>query len=284
MHRSSNQVNRLQQKTTSNERPQTNKELESLRSALFNHKTSGRYLSTRILFKIIAGRYIKLGNCVTKQETLGIEMEAFGYGKQLKVWQVKKMCAKLREAGLITYERSTKNRASVYSYTVTELGLQCFDYFIRRNVQKLSTVSVNKKHWVKKVPVENGKKSHLETKKITPRAVSQPIDKYDNAKKNHTSNRYYINNIGAAPVSSFNHKIKSSPICGTVATPRLAPNHIEAVHSFCKLHGMDKDKTLILLDDTAVALTESLSHGRPVNDFDGFLVNVADRAAQRYYW
>lgn len=284
MQQSFNQVNRLEKKTNSSERPQTNKELESLRSALFNHKTSGRYLSTRILFKIIAGRYIKYGNCVTKQETLCIEMETFGYGKELHIRQVRKMCGKLRDAGLITYERSTKNRSSVYSYVVTELGLQCFDYFIRRNVQKLSTVSVNKKHWPKKSNLENQKKVPVETKKSAGRAISQVIDKYTNEKKKCRSNISYINNIGASPVSSFSSKIKSSPICGTVATPRLAPNHTEIVHSFCKLRGMDKNETLILLDDTALALTERLSQGHPVKDFDGFLVMVANHAADKYYW
>jgi hypothetical protein len=215
-------------------------------------------------------------------------MESFGYGKGITGRQVRKMSIKLRDAGLITYERSTKNRASVYSYTVTELGMQCFDYFIRRNVQKLSTVPVNKKHWPKKVPVENQKKSHVETKKITCRDVSQPIDKYENAKKNHMSNRYYNNNIGAAPVSSFNVKSisdkKVSTLCGTIATPRLSPKHTETVNEFCKLHGMDKNQTLILLDDSALALTECLSKGLPVNDFDGFLLRVANHSANKYYW
>lgn len=208
-------VNPPSQKKHSDSR-QTNKELEALRPSLFNHATSGRYLSTRILFKIIAGRYIKYRNCVTKQDTLGVEMESFGYGKGITGRQVRKMSIKLRDAGLISYERSTKNRASVYSYSVTELGLQCFDYFIRRNVQKLSTVPVNKKHWPKKPHLENEKKVPVETKKSSGREVSQPIDKYNNQEKKFRSNRYYINNIGATPVSSFNFN-KKYPSCGKIA-------------------------------------------------------------------
>lgn len=147
--------------------------IENIRFPLLQHPVSGRLTSAYYLLKIIAGRIDKCGNCITKQETFGYEMWTYGYKKLLTSRQIRTITEELKEAGLITYERSGKMR-SVYSYKVTELGRNVFQFFIKEADKKVPPPPVGKMWETKKTP-KNKKTSGLECSK-TP-MISVPVEK-----------------------------------------------------------------------------------------------------------
>ncbi len=117
-------------------------------------------LSTKFLFfasgdkkisfgalKLICSRDLKYGSCITKQQVMAKEVCNFGSSKVVGERQLRRILEKLREAGLITYERSGKKR-SANRYEATALGRELYFLFIQDNrdyIQyKLSTKSVDK--------------------------------------------------------------------------------------------------------------------------------------------
>lgn len=116
------EVNTLSEKSYSIEA------LELLRNDIFYHKNSKRILSTHILFKLLAGRYLTCDFCRTKQRNLGKEMIKFGYKKNLAVRQIQTLITRLTEAGLITYKRESKR--ATYDYELTDLGVAAHNYYI----------------------------------------------------------------------------------------------------------------------------------------------------------
>ena len=115
-------VNTLSQKSYSIEA------LELLRNDIFYHKNSKRILSTHIIFKLLAGRYLECPFCKVSQERLGEEMISFGYKKTLTSRQIKTLKSRLVNAGLLTASRD-HNRTS-YSYALTPLGEAAYYYFV----------------------------------------------------------------------------------------------------------------------------------------------------------
>lgn len=134
-------VNTLSQKSYSIET------LEALRNDIFYHKNSKRVLSTHILFKLLAGRYLDCPFCKVSQEKLGSEMITFGYKKLLTSRQIKTLKSRLVNAGLLTASRE-HNRTS-YSYELTELGEAAYYYFVSpkktNNLELIKTSPQNEK-------------------------------------------------------------------------------------------------------------------------------------------
>ena len=155
-----------------------------IRFPLLQHPNSGRLSSAYFLFKMIAGRIEKFGNCITKQSRFAYDILNYGYNKLLTPRQIRRLSEELAEAGLIEFERSGKMR-SVYSYQVTELGWDVFYLFVKNNDKSIPPPPVGKM-WESKKPPKNKKMSALES----PKSPMIPVPVEKNVRSNiHTRNK-----------------------------------------------------------------------------------------------
>jgi len=125
--------------------------IQSIRYPLLQHPTTGRRSAIGCLLKLIVGRELKLGNCITKQSTLAREIYGYGYDKLLNVRQIKRLIKKMGDLGLLSYKRS-KSFRSAYRYESTSLGRDLYFYVIQNNEGqlRLKTIELSQESNVKK--------------------------------------------------------------------------------------------------------------------------------------
>lgn len=233
------EVNTLSQKSYSIEA------LELLRDDIFYHKNSKRILSTHILFKILAGRYLNCDFCKVKQITLGSEMAKFGYKGNLSARHIKRLKSILVQAGLIISERE-HNRSS-YSYELTHLGKEAYEYFITQE---------------KKLPLKSIKMSP-QTEKMSPQINSQTPMIPGVSEKNVPSIYPYPYLISNNNIRSNAEPKVSSPIPALVASSKSGPRSSSSVFDFKRLgkygFGRLQDRQLNSLGLDAKVVQDSIN-------------------------
>jgi len=239
------------------------------------HPTSGRLKAEGALLKLIAGRCSK-GLEIITQEELGKWIKDYEYNKPLSDRQIRTAINRLKDLGLINYERSNPAiMKSPYRYTVTELAKDIYWYLLycNKGSTRLEHEEVNKelvdKILKRKIISFPGKKTSGQkssTKSVPSKKTSGNI------------NILRINNIGS---SSSNPIPEDKKVRDITFSP--AQNYV--IGNCVKDHGFNPNQTIIFLDDIKKEYGSYLTSRYYNSDkFKVALDAFARETAERYHF
>lgn len=286
----------------------TQEHLDSLKELGFQYlrsPTTNKNKTTFALLKIISWDILNKGHCYIPQGSFGGLLKFYGYEKEKPVQerQIRRALAKLRDAGFITYERKNpRERLSVNSYKVTDLGLDMYHYFIQENkwLVQLSAIELHTKSVDNFCEVEKTTGAFQENDRWSktqnlndsgPREIeNQKNDRYLNI----PYIKKYINTIRVerankpSHIFSFNPYLEPEPEAKAMTQPspnlHLTAEQLQVVEEI--LEGVDvrMGDEAVLQDEIVQALAEYRLKGIQVTDFKFFANAVREQTWKKYYW
>lgn len=239
------------------------------------HPKSGRLKSEGALLKLIAGRCSK-GLEIITQEELGKWIKDYEYNKSLSDRQIKTTIKRLRDLGLINYERSNpKIMKSPYRYTVTELGKDIYWYLLycNKGATRLEHEEVNKelvdKILKRKIIAFPGKKTAYQkssTKSVSSKKTARNI------------NIIRINNKR----SLSDQSIQEEDIVSKIT---FSPAQLYLIDNCVKDHGFSSTHRIIFLDEIKKEYGDYLTSRYYNSDkFKVALDSFAKETSEKYYF